>query len=402
MDRAMELWNRIRQSELGRGLMISVSLHGLLVIALLVTIPWPHAEPEQPVVEVTLVDPPKPTEEQPPEEKPQQPEQPAAEAPKPEEPARPEPEVAAEPKAMAPSVQEPPPAPEPPQPAPEPPPAQLQEPAPEPPQDPEPEAPSVEEPSAAEAQAGQGQQAPIPTLKPVFQFGEKDAGSRLAPDGNATQEPGQAADPPEETPAPVETASETSDTTGQQPQAEPAVPTPSIALPEITLPEAALATADPENLLEAADRTQLSAIAPLEPKPDAAAAPASAPSKKPEDLAEAKKLFSTVVSGDPVAMAAAGNLPREVRASELCTTELREQLRNAKPAYRPELLPAYQLKSGNVLEVPNAAFRASGKWYSLHFRCTVDDDAMKVAGFAMKVGAAIPRSQWKARGFPDF
>ena len=55
-----------------------------------------------------------------------------------------------------------------------------------------------------------------------------------------------------------------------------------------------------------------------------------------------------------------------------------------------------------MLAVPDAAFRADGAWYDLSFRCTVDDDALQVTGFAHKVGAPIPRDQWSARGFPSF
>jgi hypothetical protein len=101
-------------------------------------------------------------------------------------------------------------------------------------------------------------------------------------------------------------------------------------------------------------------------------------------------------------MSAMGDLPRELRASQLCTTELREQLRYGTPAYRPEMLPAYRLDAGNVLAVPDAAFRAEGAWYNLSFRCTVDDGALRVIGFALTVGEPIPREDWAARGFPEF
>ncbi len=143
-----------------------------------------------------------------------------------------------------------------------------------------------------------------------------------------------------------------------------------------------------------------------EPAPDPAPEPideAAAPlpaEKPPVELAEARTLFSRAVTDDPAAMTAMAGLPREMRGSELCTTELREQLRNSTPPYWPDLLPAYRLGAGSVLEVREAAFRARGQWYDLSFRCEVDADATRVLSFAFNVGDAIPRDQWRARGFP--
>lgn len=75
-------------------------------------------------------------------------------------------------------------------------------------------------------------------------------------------------------------------------------------------------------------------------------------------------------------------------------------MRNSTPPYWPDLLPAYRLGAGSVLEVREAAFRARGQWYDLSFRCEVDADATRVLSFAFNVGDAIPRDQWRARGFP--
>lgn len=132
---------------------------------------------------------------------------------------------------------------------------------------------------------------------------------------------------------------------------------------------------------------------------DEAAAPL--PSEKPPvELAEARTLFSRAVTDDPAAMTAMGAMPRDMRGSELCTTELREQLRHAEAPYWPDLLPSYRLGGGNVMEVREAAFRARGQWYDLSFRCEVDADATRVLSFGFSVGEPIPRDQWRARGFP--
>ncbi len=250
-------------------------------------------------------------------------------------------------------------------------------------------------PAAAEGQPPGGR-VPIPTLRPVFTFGEKDSGPREARDGNAAEEP--AAKPPEEKPKvepepPTETAEKKEPAAGAKPQ------------PKIDLPKADMAdeTMKPgAGDLAAETIAALEEAAPesppeVEPKPDA---PAKA--EAPNDLPEVKKLFSTAITDNPVAMTAIGDMPREERAAELCVTELREQLRRASPPYRPELLPSFGLKTGTVLDVRNAAFRASARWYELRFRCELDENAMTVRSFAFAVGKEIPRSEWKSRGFPVF
>ncbi len=78
------------------------------------------------------------------------------------------------------------------------------------------------------------------------------------------------------------------------------------------------------------------------------------------------------------------------------------KLRRGQPAYRPELLPSFRLKEGNVLTVNKAAFRAAGQWFDLRFRCEIDADATRVLSFAYEVGKAIPKSEWKGYGFPEF
>jgi len=117
-------------------------------------------------------------------------------------------------------------------------------------------------------------------------------------------------------------------------------------------------------------------------------------------LKEAKTLFSQQADGDPLATTAMRNIPRDDRIGRLCATELRDQLLNASPPYFPELLPFFRLKAGTVMDVPQSAFQADGKWYDLGFRCEVDVGATKIVSFALHIGDPIPRSQWKARDLP--
>lgn len=179
---------------------------------------------------------------------------------------------------------------------------------------------------------------PIPVLRPVFEFGEEDAGPRETTEGSASTE----ADIP----------------------AEELLPE-----PEEAQPQAETAEAFPEPL---------------------------------EEMAEARTLYSERLTGGAFATSAIAGMPRDIRAGELCATELREQLRRATPPYWPDLLPSYRLPAGTVMQVDRGAFRASGQWFDLRFRCEVDGEVTRVVAFAFDVGAAIPRDRWRARGFPDF
>lgn len=411
--------SKFRLGGLSGGVLLSLLAHGLIVAALLIDWPKPvmQAEPEEQVVAVTLVPPPEPEPEPAPEPEPEQPE--------PEEPA-PEPEVPA-------------------------------------PEQPEPEA-AAAEPPAAEADAEEGEGVPVPVLRPVFQFGEEDTGPEIALDGGASEAPVEdlpedlpeepvvdpetqaveeppagepavddvaetppepAAEPDSETAELAEADQQPADAPADQPPADPA---PALAMPDdITLPDAELTGDTPGALAEAASETELASLPEVpvaaavpvpQPKPANPAKPDTPPVKvietpagtPPADTAPVRdnglpgvrQLSSSVDTGHTVATTAMRNMPRDVRGSQLCTTELREQLRRAPQPYQPELLPSYELPGGTVLAVPRAAFRAAGVWYDLNFRCTVDADALRVVDFSFKVGNAIPRSQWQARGFPDF
>lgn len=301
-----------RQRKFGLGLPASVAVHvvaALLVIFGLPTFPLPQPE-EEPAVDVELVEPPK-----------------------------------AEEKAEA----EPPPPP--------PPPAEEQQ-AEE--QQPEPE-PEPEPPPGNEAE--QQQPATQPVLQPVFRFGEKDAGPRVAPEGNAAQEG-----------APAEAEA-------QEKQPEP--------------------PAAPETLsAEGREEQAPEAETPVEQAPEPAE-PTEAEQAEAEATAEdAGRLASQAATGDIIATTAMNDLPRGVRAGRLCVTTLREELRNAVPPYFPDLLPSYRLGEGTVLDVQKAAFRMGGEWFNLSYRCEVDPDATRVRSFAFQVGTRVPPSEWQSRGLP--
>ena len=370
----MEKTSSKRWRKLGGGLVVSILLHLVAFAVLFVEMPEPVSQPEpEESVAVEIVPPPE------------EPEPAKADQ------AQPEPEPQKVEQAEA-------PPPPPPQSVPTPPERPAEQPQVEPP---------PEEAAAAE-------QAPsMPLLRPVFEFGEKDAGPRQDTSGNAVEEAAKPAEaPPEESEKPVD-----------DPQSAPPVEEKSAALDEppgpplpddIALPEVDTgpdgAEADGAQPVQKPGETMVSFAVPAPAaKPEQPATPpetAQAPTAEAEpakaELDEVKTLYSTSLSGDAAAMTAMRDIPRPDRADQLCVTELREQLRNGTPAYRPELLPSFQLKEGDVLTANKAAFRANGQWFSLRFRCEIDPDATRVLSFAYEVGEAIPKRDWKRFGFPEF
>ncbi|MGV8939490.1 MAG: DUF930 domain-containing protein [Allorhizobium sp.] len=356
----------------GWGILASVLTHAVLAALLIFGLPLsPPEPPKDESVSVELVPPP---------------EEPKAEEPEPEKPPE---EVA---KA------EPPPPPEP---APE-----EKPPEPEPEQTPPPETPD-ESAGTEEAAAP-----PLPVLKPVFQFGDKDSGPRKSADGNAAEEaqkapPTPPEDKPEEAPTPAEAVAE--DKPAEVPPVEPATDEPApdatvadVPVPEEPVPDVGILGVPGEPANAAGDGSSVQIVPeppvptprPVQPEKTSAAALAA--------LTEAKTLFSQSETNDLVAITATGGETAGERAGQLCATELREQLRRGVRQYRPELLPSYRLNEGTVLEVPDAAFRANGQWFNISFRCTLDADVTKILSFAFDVGDPVPRSEWKSRGFPAF
>ena len=236
-------------------------------------------------------------------------------------------------------------------------------------------------PPQEEAKTEPPQNPPIPTLRPVFEFGQKDQGPAQQ-DGSASDGEKDAAD-------------ELADKKPDAPQAEePKAVTEEASKepPKDDLPGV------PDILKALEQQEAASAAAAGKPVEEKAATPK--PSDAPE-LKKARKLYSEAAVGGQAAIAAMGNIPREARVGQLCATELREQLRHATPRYNPMMLPAYRLRFGNVLDVPEAAFRTPGDWYNVSFRCEVDDGGLKVVSFAFKVGDRVPQAEWKARKFPE-
>ncbi|MDH4414099.1 MAG: DUF930 domain-containing protein [Rhizobium sp.] len=345
-DKKKTGWRR-----LGGGMAISLLLHVLAVAVFLLSFDSPVeiAEPEQ-AVDVTLVAPP------------------AEPKPEPEPEAEPETEAAEPPAEEVAEAAPPPPAPEPP--------------APEPQPEPQPEPTPVEQPPVPEPELPDSASAPIPVLRPVVRFGERDSGPELSRGTEAEPDLAEEANAPDQ-------AEETAD-------AAPTLAQPEIALPEAPPLEGALPEAAAETNEGAGEAEASAENSPADPVIVAAI------SKAQLEPREVTELFSSAISGDQAAMTAMAGLTRQERGDQLCGTELSQQLRNGTPAYVPYFLPILRLKEGNVVEVPLAAFRdVKGSWINIAVRCEVDEDATEVVRFSLSVGKAVPRSEWAERGFPD-
>ncbi|MBO9124912.1 DUF930 domain-containing protein [Rhizobium sp. 16-488-2b] len=414
----------------GWGVIASVLLHIVVVAGFLIKLPQPTPPPQEETVNVEMVPPPE--EKKPEEKKPEEqaalkvPEEPKPEEKKPEQPAaaekpadeqKPEEKKAEqkppEPKQEEAKAEPPPPPPKPPEEkapeAPKPPEENPPQPPPpeKPPEEKPPEEKKAEEPPkpdpAEQAKADQqpkgpdGKPQPIQPLRPVFEFGDNASGPRKAEDGDASTETGKPAGAPDAEKPTDDPASAGKPNADDKPPAKP--------MPDdINLPQVDVADAHQENNGPAAEATGVvtTEITQAKPKEVAKADPAASAAPAADPMTKVKKLYSQNDTGGDVARTAIDGMPRGMRVAELCTTELREQLRHSPQRFRPELLPSYRLQQGNVLEIKRGAFRASARWYDMSFRCEVDTDGTKVLSFAYDVGAAIPKSQWRSRGFPEF
>jgi hypothetical protein len=348
----------------------SILIHAAIAAALLINIPARQATPDQEqAVNVELVPPPQ----EKPEEK--KPEEAKKEDKKPETPKPPE-------KPPEPPKQE----------------AKKEEPPPPPP--PPPPAPKQEEAKEQPKPEARPPRQELPVLHPVFEYGQKDTGPKVADKGNAAVDepkPDDSPDPASKPPAPKPDELKPPETPATANSLPKEIDLPKVRVTESGAAKDAPAAAGvdeaktnlvPETTLETAraDPTDTAEV-----KPDA---------KPPQDkLKRAKTILSKQQMSSPRAQTAIGDLSREDRFGVLCASELDAQLRQGTPAHVPDILPRLKGMAGNVLSLTRS-FRDNTGWYDITFRCEVDDDATKVESFAYGVGNPVPKSEWKIRGFP--
>ncbi|MGX5847400.1 DUF930 domain-containing protein [Mesorhizobium sp. PL10] len=294
-------------------------------------------------------------------------------------------------------------------------------PPPDPPKPKPPQKPEAKKPPEAEKPPEQKVEQPlappkIEGLRPVFQFGDKNAGSRKSLEGASAQDnsPAPAKDdvskPPGEPKAESKPAApdfgeqdgttkaeekpETEDASKQEAdkqQPQDADKQAAVAVPltapgddgEIELPASAQAPkARPENMSK--------------PSPAKVSKPGSGGAKRlsSTDVATAgaysglpgvRKLFSQGATGDALVTTAINGLPREERAGQLCASVLQQELFDA--SFVPAFWPIVRQKVGNIINDPDAYFRTRTTWYHLSFRCEIDANATRVLSFTSRVGS---------------
>jgi hypothetical protein len=254
---------------------------------------------------------------------------------------------------------------------------------------------------------------PVNVLKPVFQFGDKDTGPRKSMDGGSDQdqapspakdnepEPAAAPKDAESKPALAPDVEEPAQSTkiGEKSEADKQ----EAGAPDADKQESATTTPLPAAENDSEIELPASAEAPQarpdnvpKPRPVKAAksepgnagvrgSTAAATSLAYSGLPGVRKLFSQGATGDVFAMSSMADVPRDQRIAQLCASVLSQELRDA--AYAPHLIPSIPLKSGNILDAPDTAFRTATTWYHLRFRCGIDANATRVTSFAFRVGA---------------
>lgn len=156
---------------------------------------------------------------------------------------------------------------------------------------------------------------------------------------------------------------------------------------------------EPEESAEDPERPQQTVEALEAPNGEPIAVPETE-QEVPEPTETAEATPSPTDSEAPVATTAMNDIPRGIRAGELCATELRRQLLVSVPPYLPNLLPTYRLDEGTILQVRKGAFRSRNGWFNLQFRCEIDEAATRVVSFDLNVGSPVPRAEWASRGLP--
>ncbi|UVK46556.1 DUF930 domain-containing protein [Mesorhizobium sp. AR07] len=316
-----------------------------------------------------------------------------------------------------------------PKPAPAPPPKKPEAKKPPEPKVEKPPEQNVEKPPAPEKPS------PVEVLRPVFQFGDKDAGPRKSLDGSSAQDnsPSPAKDKdskPPVVPKDAENKSAASPDSGERADPTKVGEKPVTAAKDIEPTQEKQATSTQDMGNQEADKQQAGAAAaatPLaaaggdieialptsaeapKPRPENAPKPspakvsksgsgsarrpsstdvAAAASRVYSDLPGVRRLYSQGATGDALATMSMADVPRYERAGQLCASTLYQQLENA--SYIPDWVPAFRLNAGNIIDQPNTHFRTRTTWYDLSFRCEVDTNATRVLSFAFRVGPETP------------
>jgi hypothetical protein len=108
---------------------------------------------------------------------------------------------------------------------------------------------------------------------------------------------------------------------------------------------------------------------------------------------------------DPRFLASLGKLDPQTRLEQVCDLAAVDYIGRSgnfsKPDRAKSNVTASPRHRGDTVEASGGAFRASGKWYALSFKCKGSPDHLKVLSFTYRVGALIPKSKWPEYGLWD-
>jgi hypothetical protein len=159
---------------------------------------------------------------------------------------------------------------------------------------------------------------------------------------------------------------------------------------------------------------QKEAATPVAPAPAPKPETPKAEPEKPQDQAKlspedkrlepAKQLFSENALSDPHMRQALGQLPPNRRIVQMCSIEVLEQIRNARPDLFPDALVPFSaiggLISNYVLRANGGAFHSGENWYDVNFRCEANAETTSIISFSFEIGNAVARGDWQRRNLP--
>jgi hypothetical protein len=134
-------------------------------------------------------------------------------------------------------------------------------------------------------------------------------------------------------------------------------------------------------------------------------APPSTAAKPEQEWATANTYFANDVLNDPRSAQAREFLPTltsEDGREQICALEAMEQVRHARPGFKPTRLAPHAFRNSfqkeDTIVVPAGALRSNRVWYEIAYRCRLDASGKIVSGFEYALGAPIDRSLWDEYG----
>ena len=92
-------------------------------------------------------------------------------------------------------------------------------------------------------------------------------------------------------------------------------------------------------------------------------------------------------------------LAPEERREQRCDIEAMSRIASEQDGFKPDKVIAYTFsdpeEKGDWIKAPGAAFRSTGDWYHLKYKCETSGHGLAVETFQYKIGSKVPRSEWE-------